>query len=268
MGLLLCLIVLAVTVRPVNQRDAHWYESFVLAVLSPFQRAISFTGETAKGLVNGYIFLLGVSEENEELRSLNRQLAYKTLLLEDVSSENERLRRLLKMSESFSWETIAAEVIGYNPRSEFRLLTINRGSRHGLKKRMPVVSAEGLVGQIYRVAPSSSQVLLLTDPTSAVDARTERKGARGLVVGKVLTTQWNRSIYLTALEFVDRVSPIEQGDQLVTTGLDGIFPAGIPVGRISQVKVDTQGIFKEAQVVPSVEPMALQEVLIILNGES
>lgn len=268
MGLILCLTVLAVTVRPTEEAEAHWYESLALTVLSPFQRSVNFVGDSVKSVFGGYIYLLGVASENEELRALNRQMAYRTLLLEEATGENERLRRLLGMRDAFSWETIGAEVIAYNPRAEFRLMTIDRGSRSGIRKRMPVVAAHGLVGQIYRVGPYSSQVLLLTDPTSAVDARTEEHGARGLIVGKVLTTEWNRSFFLTALEFVDRVSLVEEGDRLVTTGLDGIFPAGIPIGRISEVKIDSQGIFKEARVVPSVDPMALQEVLIILNGDS
>jgi len=268
LGLILCLTVLAVTIRPPVEREAHWYESLVLTVLFPFQRAVSFVGDSARNVVGRYVYLLNVASENEELRDLNRQMSYKALLLEDVTAENERLRRLLKMRDAFSWETVAAEVIAYNPRAEFRIITINRGSRHGIEKRMPVVAADGLVGQVYRVGLHSSQVLLLTDPTSAVDARAEESGARGLVVGKVLTTQWNRSFFLTALEFVDRVSPIEEGSQLITTGMDGIFPGGIPLGRVRQVKVDSQGIFKEAIVIPSVDPMALQEVLIILKGES
>lgn len=268
LGLIACLTVLAVTIHPPANRETRWYEKTVLTILSPFQRTVNFVTDSVKSIVGGYVFLVGVASENEELRAVNRHLAYRTMLLEETESENERLRRLLSLQKTKHWETVAAEVIAFNPRSEFRLMTINRGSRHGLKQRMPVIASEGLVGQVYRVAPSTSQILLLTDPTSAVDAKVETGGARGLLVGKILTTQWNRSFFLTSLEYVDRVAPVANGVQIVTTGLDGIFPRGIPIGHVSQVKVDSQGIFKEAQVVPSVDPMSLEEVLVILNVKS
>jgi len=216
-------------------------------------------------VVRRYIYLVEVSAENQALTENNQQLEYKALLFQKVMEENSRLRAMLVYKQNTPWKTMAAQVIAHNPRAEFRMLTINRGEKDGVRRRMPVVAPQGLVGQVYRVGPHASSVLLITDPTSAVDARINETGARGLIKGRVMGAEWQRSYFMTALEFVDRASLVRTGGLVMTTGLDGVFPEGIPIGEISQINEDDLGLFKEAAVMPKVELMAVREVLVILR---
>jgi rod shape-determining protein MreC len=258
---------LSLTVGPPEDKESTWYEAIFFGVLSPFQRGTTFVGQNSKNIFNKYVLLMNVAEENLLLRQKQQQLEAQLLLLRKIGEENNRLRSLLKFKEARLWESVAARVIAHNPQAEFRLLTIDRGSQAGLKKRMPVVSSQGLIGQIYRVGRSSSQVLLLTDPTSAVDARLMDTRARGLIRGRVLSTKWDRNYFITALEYVDRISLISVGGMVLTSGLDGVFPEGIPIGTVREVHEDSYGIFQEAEVVPLTDFMALREVLVITEWE-
>lgn len=258
---------LSISITPSENREGRWYETVFFAVLSPFQRATSAVGHNVGQLFKKYIYLVNVEEENQTLHQKQQQLEAQLLLNRRIIEENRRLRSLMGLRESRAWSTVAARVIAHNPQAEFRLMTIDQGSKQGLKKRMPVVSPQGLVGQIYRLGRNSAQVLLITDPSSAVDARLSEQGARGLIRGRVLTTQWDRNYFITALEYVDRVSRIPKGGLVMSTGLDDIFPEGIPIGVISQVKENSYGIFQEAEVVPLVDLMALREVLVITGWQ-
>lgn len=267
-GLIFCLIVLSVTIQSPRNRETYWYESTFFTVLSPFQRAATAVSDSVTQVFYGYLYLVGVQAENRQLKDEKQQLQYQSLLFAKLKDENQDLRRLLDLKQTVPWQSVAADVIAHNPQSEFRMITINRGRKHGIRKRMPVVAADGLVGQVYRVGPNASQVLLITDPTSAVDAQTNDGTARGLIVGRVVGAQLNRDHFLTAMEFIDRAVLVRDGSVVMTTGLDGIFPAGIPIGTVSAVKQNPDGIFKEAQVVPKVDLMVIRQVLVIQNGGS
>ena len=267
-GLIFCLVVLSVTAQSPRDQESHWYESVFFTVLSPFQRAATAISGSVAQVFNGYVYLVGVEAENRQIQHENQQLQSQSLLFDKLEHENQYLRRLLDLKQTVPWQSVAADVIAHNPQSEFRMITINRGRKHGIRKRMPVVAADGLVGQVYRVGPSSAQVLLITDPTSAVDAQTNDGIARGLIVGRVVGTQWNRNHFLTAMEFIDRAALVQDGSEVMTTGLDGIYPAGIPIGTVSAVKQNPDGIFKEAQVIPTVDLMVIRQVLVIQNGGS
>ncbi len=266
--LLFSLVLLSLTVSPPQDRAPRWHETLFFALLSPFQRVTTVVSDQVHSVVTGYFYLVDVEKENRVLKKEGQQLQEKLLLHQSVLEEANRLRTLLEFKKFSTWKTMAARVSGYGPQAEFRLLTINRGTRDGVRRHMPVVAAEGLVGRIYRTGSRASQVLLITDPTSAVDGRVESTGARGLIRGRLVTTTWDRRHFLTALEFVDRATVVPAGSTVLTSGLDGIFPVGIPIGIVQKVSIDSQGLFKEAQVLPQVEMMELQEVVVILDWEA
>lgn len=264
-GLVFTLSVLSFTVDPFESSESAWYEKAFFSALSPFQRVSMLTGRKIKHFVNQYVFFIDTAEENRILRERQRELDAQLLLFRHVLEENQRLKSLLQLKASRPWTSITAKIIAHSPQAEFRLLTIDQGAKHGIRIRMPVVSAQGLVGQVSRVGETSAQVLLLTDPSSAVDARQAETGARGLIRGRLFETYWDRRYYLTVLEYVDRTSQIPVGGTIVTSGLDGIFPEGIPIGAVRTAREDAYGIFQEAEIVPFVDLMALQEVLVITH---
>src|SRR5262249_27069282 len=150
----------------------------------------------------------------------------------DLEKENQRLSSLLDLKSKLALRTVTAQVTGAPPLAPYGLITIDKGSEDGLHRRSAVVAADGLVGQVARVFPHESQVLLITDPTSAVDGRIEPSGARGLVVGKSLKLGLKREIYISAFEYLSQSVDVAEGTPVVTSGMDGVYPAGIPIGRV------------------------------------
>ncbi len=262
-ALLFLLTLLSLTVHPPEDRTASWYETIFFGALSPLQKGATFIGRSAKDLVADYVNLVHVAADNRQLKQQVSSLESQLLLYRSVVDENRRLRSLLKYQQEKPWTTLAARIVAYSPQAEFRLVTINKGSRDGLKKRMPVISEKGLIGQIYRLGYSSAQVLLITDPTSAVDARLLDTGARGLIRGRILTTELNRNFFITGLEYIDREALVKIGSLVVTSGLDKVFPAGIPIGLVKKVNEDSLGFFKHAEVLPLSNFLSLRDVLVV-----
>jgi len=155
---------------------------------------------------------------------------------------------------------IAVEVIGQDPTSWFKSVTINKGERDGVQKGMAVISPEGVVGQILKTAPHYATVLLMTDYNSAIDAVIQRTRAKAIVEGQ----EENRC----QLKYLLRTEEVVVGDVVITSGLGGIFPKGLMVGEIRKVDKKGHGVFQYAELVPSVDLTKLEEVLIISTSPS
>jgi len=150
---------------------------------------------------------------------------------------------------------VVAEVIGQDPTSWFKSMTINKGERDGVRKGMAVISPDGVVGQILKTSPNHATVLLITDYNSAVDTIVERTRAKAIVEGK----GENRC----QLKYLLRAEEVIVGDVVITSGLGGIFPKGLKVGEITNVDKEGHGIFQYAELVPGVDLTKLEEVAVI-----
>ena len=246
-------------------RRATWYEEILWNIISPPQRAFSSISETFSNTWSNYFMLIGIKKENDDLKIKVSSLEDELISEREVSQENERLRALLSYHDSFPQKTLVARVIANDPRSEFKSVTINRGYADGVEPLMPVIGPKGLVGKVGEVGAHVAKVLLVTDPNSAVDAMVQRSRARGLLIGEVSRTVMRPGFYLTRLEYLRRVSDIRDGDVVVTSGLDRIFPPGVPVGTLHDLKNTRYGVFREAVVVPFENMTELQEVLVLLS---
>jgi rod shape-determining protein MreC len=172
--------------------------------------------------------------------------------------ENRRLRKLLSLKEHHDFPTAAAQVIGEDALGWYRALIIDRGSQDGVLPGMPANAPAGVVGRVSTTSGSVSKVMLITDPGLSLDCRVARTRDRGVLSG-YLAKQ-------CIVRYVDLGSGVKSGDEVVTSGLDGIFPRNLPVGTVDQVRKDSQGMFVEALVKPSVNFSELEEVLIILGA--
>jgi rod shape-determining protein MreC len=177
--------------------------------------------------------------------------------MKEMKLANERLRQLLQFREKDSPSMIGAEVIGQDPSSWFKSVTINKGERDGVKKGMAVISPAGVIGQILKTAPHYATVLLLTDYNSAVDSIVQRTRAKTIVEGK----GENRC----QLKYLRRAEEVAVGDVVVTSGLGGNFPKGLMVGEIKKVDKKGHGVFQYAELVPSVDLTQLEEVFVIIE---
>lgn len=259
--LILILLFYGLSVR--GGEHLSWHQQIVVAVFTPFQKSFTFMGRGVANIWNHYFALVGVSKENDQLKKIAAQQKSELRRLVETESENSRLRQLLGFKDRYSLDTVGAEVIANDPRGDFRAVTVNKGRSDGVAVNMPVVTASGLVGRVADVSGNTSRVLLINDPNNAVDVVVQRSRARALLVGTMAGTELSPNYYLSRLEYLNRKSDIVEGDILVTSGMDGIYPSGIPAGVVTDLEHNPSGVFKDAKVVPFADFASLEEVLIV-----
>jgi len=212
------------------------------------------TGELG-GLWKGYVGLVGVQAENRELKERLRRLDAEHQHDAEVELENRRLARLLDFHSDVPSQIVTARVIAKDASGLFESLMLDRGETDGIKPGMAVVCADGVVGRIAQSSWHAARVLLLSDHNSGVDAIVQRTRARGIVEGAL-----NRTC---SMKYIKRGDEIDVNDVVVTSGLDGIFPKGVLIGKVSGVTRKDFGLFQVAEVVPSVDFAKLEEVLVL-----
>ncbi|NTW98764.1 MAG: rod shape-determining protein MreC [Geobacteraceae bacterium] len=252
-GILAALLVFSLNVP--RNREANFLERTVLGVLSPLLQPVSRVSGFVEDIWDGYIQLVDAHRENMALREDVRVLNQRVLEGNEALLSNQRLQRLLDMKTSVRAPTIAATVIGEDVTSWFRTLVINRGSSHGIREGMAVISADGVVGQTVKVTATTARVLLLTDHASGIAATIQRSRARGVVKGK--------GEMLCSLEFTTREEDVKVGDTVITSGIGGVFLKGLPIGEVTMVKRGEYGIFQTVSIRPIVNIPHLEEVLVV-----
>jgi rod shape-determining protein MreC len=232
----------------------------VLEVIGPVQRAVSAAGNWLDGVWRHYFNLVHAARENDELKDRVAGMRQDLTELQELKLANRRLRSLLNLEAREQHPTVAAEIVGVDPSSHFRTAIINRGTRDGVKPRMPVIQHQGVVGRVIWASPNYAKVLLLIDPNAAVDVLVQRSRVRGVVEGAGSDT-----LRLKYVLHNDKVIP---GDVLVCTGAAGVFPKGTLVGRVRSVEEKVKGVFLQVDVEPAVDFSRLEEVLVILRQRS
>jgi len=253
--LLLLSALVLISLRAQERRGITFLDGLFMEVCAPFQKGATYLTKKIQGIWEGYLFLVHLRRENEYLKKRIADLQKENDQMREMMLAQERLRRLLQFKETLSSTVVAAEVIGRDPSSWFKSLTINKGERDGIQKGMAVISPEGVIGQIFKTAPSYAVVLLLTDYNCAIDAIVQRTRAKAIVEG--------RGDNRCQLKYLLRSEDVVEGDRVVTSGLAGNFPKGLMIGEIKKVDKKGHGIFQSAELVTSVDFSRLEEVLII-----
>jgi rod shape-determining protein MreC len=197
--------------------------------------------------------------ESDKLRARNLQLSQQANEAAQLNAENTHLRNLLQLSQRMTTQSIPAE-IQYDTRDPFtQKVVIGRGSQQGIKDGSPVVNEDGVIGQVTRVFPMQSEVTLLTDKDQAVPVQIVRTGLRSVIYGTPKGDALD-------LRFVPISADVLAGDELVTSGLDGVYPPGLPVAKV--VRVDKQADTAFARVVcQPVAPVRGARDLLVLHYE-
>ena len=208
----------------------------VATVLYPLQRVLLMPRDFAQAASQtGLEALQGARDlraELDELRRIETANARTLLLAEQLAAENAELRRLLGAREQVVIPSVVAEVL-YQTRDPFaRRFVLDKGIQHGLAAGQPVVDAGGVIGQITRVFPLSSELTLVTDRNLSVPVQIDRTGARAIAYGD---TEPGR----LELRYVAANADVREGDAVSTSGLDGLYPQGLPVGRV--ILIDRAG---------------------------
>jgi rod shape-determining protein MreC len=240
-----------------------WLDRMVLEVSVPIQYVAARAAGGVSAIVEEYVMLVDARRESEELTAENSRLRQRVRELGQEARDNERMRGLLALREELPGETLTAEVIGKEVSPYFRVVRvrIDRGERDLLRAGMPVISAEGLVGQVRRTFGRYSDVLLTVDRTSAIDVVIDRTGARGMLRG---TGESDR--YMCRIQYLARTDEVDVGDEIYTSGLGQRFPPNILIGQVTRVTRQDFGLYQEVEVRPSVSFSSLEEVLILTAG--
>jgi rod shape-determining protein MreC len=205
-----------------------------------------------------YVWLKNLRGENESLKREVAELESKLTSYQEAFVENQRLRRLLDFKTSARAETVPAQVIMHDLTGWFQTLMVDKGFRDGITPDMPVVNDEGVIGRVLDVSDRHCRVLLITDQGSSVDAVDQRNRVRGILCGK----DPNGCL----LKYIRSNLDIREGDLVITSGKDGVYPKGLRLGVIQAAYKDPVDLFQKIEVKPLVRLSALEEVLIIKRG--
>jgi rod shape-determining protein MreC len=227
----------------------------LLEVMHPLQLGMTAVSRGATRVWEDYIALWSLREQNEALR---RRLAD----LEDLSRQaleldlaNRRLGELLELRAAWPEGTIAARVVGRSPSAVVRTVVLDKGEEHGVRKGMAVLAPDGVVGQVVAVSTHAARVMLIADANSGIDVLVQRSRVQGIATGAVENS--------CTLKYVQRGSDVAVGDTVITSGLDGIFPKGHPVGTITRVDARESRMFQEVEVKLSADLTRVEEVLVV-----
>ncbi len=241
--------------------DMNSVDRALMTVAAPLEYVAAVLARAVSRVVSGYVYLLDVKEDNNRLVFENARLRARARELESAEAENRRLRRLLGLREVIPEETVSAVVVAKDTTEYFRVAHVVLDSpATGLRENMPVVTLDGTVGTVLRVAGDKVDVQLTVDSGFGVDVVVERTGARGFVRGT-----GNRKRYEVRVEYVQRTDEVDVGDLLLTSGVGCRFPKGLPVARVTRVARREVGIYQEVEAEPTVDYSRLEEVLIVLT---
>ncbi|HTN71282.1 MAG TPA: rod shape-determining protein MreC [Methylomirabilota bacterium] len=251
--LLLSLYILTAAARGQLQRDP--VGPILLWLMRPLQLGAQMTTGWIQEVQQSYITVAGYKSENERLRKRIQDLEVERNRLLEAGATNQKLQQLLEFRSHLPSGSVTASIIANSASSWFQSCLLDRGSTDGIRKGMAVVTALGVVGQVVSTAAHSAKVLLITDPNSGVDVIVQRTRARGIVSGSLEN--------VTIMKYVKRSEDIQEGDRLITSGLDGVFPKGLMVGTATKVRKQHLGLFQYVEVMPAVISSQTEEVLVV-----
>lgn len=234
--LVLVAVCLVMLVADLRYRYLEVARQVISVATHPLQLAAAAPVDFVRNAGVYFATLVEVQVENAELRRTQLEAAQRLLRFEHLERQNEELRRLLAMSRSLTIHSLAAEILYDAPDPFARKVILDRGTHHGVVAGLAVADARGMIGQVTRVYPIQSEVTLITDKEQAIPVQVERNELRGVLVGG--------GKGLLEMRFVTNGSDIAPGDRLVTSGLDGIFLAGLPVARVVSVEPDGEVFLK------------------------
>ena len=245
------------TLSAKQEKGTHFLDSMVGVILSPFQNFFTQTIQSISDGINHYFFLVDVARENDQLNlEVQRLINEKNKLIERIASQK-RLAKLMAYEDDWEKKAVVASVIGKGATQWSKVIIINKGTQHGIRDHLAVVTDAGVIGQIIHAGLNTSKVLLIIDGRSAVDALFQNSRISGVVVGAGDDE--------CHLKFVPNTADVKVGDQVLSSGLGGIFPKGLIIGKVSQVTKKKQGLFQDITLVPSSDLSRLEEVLVLLS---
>ncbi|HEU5316707.1 MAG TPA: rod shape-determining protein MreC [Chloroflexota bacterium] len=239
-----------------SQRLLDGPRQLVLRVLAPVQAGVSRVGHSLSGVTSGWSEVSQLREENAALRRTVEELLQETVNLRAAELENRELREQLRYARANPSRTLVpAEVIGLDSSALLGYATLNRGTEAGVQIGMTVQTTGGLIGRVVAGTATTSRVLLINHPSSAVNARIQNNpGATGQVLGQADGR--------LVMRYIPQAETVRVNDVVVTSGLGGAFPPNVPIGRVAHVETRDVDLFQRAVVEPFVNFGRLGHVIV------
>jgi rod shape-determining protein MreC len=255
--------IVLISAQAKTRRGASYLESVVFGAFAEVQRASTSAVEGVQGAWQNYFALQEIRQENDQLKDEVAQLRIALQRERTLAEQSRGLQDLLDLRRELPLETTAARVIGGTASPEFRTITIDKGTQDGLGPDMAVIVPEGVVGRVVQATTRAAKVQLLIDSDAAAGAQVERSRAQGVVEGTPSGLRLN---------YVVGSADIAVGDRVVTSGIEGIFPAAIDgkyprgflIGHIESFRRGA-GQYVDVVVRPAVDFSALEAVLVVLT---
>lgn len=233
------------------------FRQITLEFLGPIQSFFTSISSGSNSFWDDYIALWEIRDENKRLRGMVDEYSEKLNEYTEAYFTYIALTKKLNYKEKESFPSITARVVGKDPSYWFQTVIVDRGENDGVVKGMVARNEKGVVGQIIQVSPNYSKILLANAPSSAIDAMVQKNRVRGILKGS------GKEGYI--LYYVLKKADVAVGDQIVTAGIGGIFPTGVPLGTVSMVRKKQRGMFQEIKVEPAVDFQRLETVFINLT---
>jgi rod shape-determining protein MreC len=230
------------------------FERAVMTIFSPVPKFVNWIGGTAQDMHYGYLDMRRAVNENVELRRKVASLTTENLKLRQSGGDMRRLRSLLAYSEQFAFQTSMAQTIMLDTAGRFKSIIIDRGSDDGVQVNDIIANANGLVGRVVLTTKDLAKVQLVTDINCSVGALVERTRRQGVVRGGGGT--------IVQMFDIPSLADVQPGDRILTAGIDGVYPKGIPIGAVVRSEPG-QSLFKSVTVKPAVDFGIIEEVIVI-----
>jgi rod shape-determining protein MreC len=230
--------------------------TWIMTPLSSLEKAANSVLGAITGTASSYIDLRGARAENIELRERVEQLTAEKNEALERAAELDRLRTQLALPSRAEYRKIAANVISRDASTWFRRMTIDRGTLDGVKLNMPVATAGGIVGRIISVGPNFANVQVITDKQAGLGAMLQESRAMGEVRGLENTR--------CELKNISSSETVQEGEAVVTTGLDRIYPKGLLVGTVERIEVDPKAPWHKIVIKPAAPVDRIEHVLVLL----
>ncbi|MEE9219315.1 MAG: rod shape-determining protein MreC [Acidobacteriota bacterium] len=258
--LLLCVILfillIALSSQARTEEGAGLLESILFRLVTPVARLAHSATDGAARWIDDYVDLRLTHVENMVFREELSQLQIEQQRWQAQKHEYVRLLKLLDLKERLPFDSVAARVVSRGHALGAHTLVVGRGTRDGLRRNQPIMVPDGIVGRVTEVGEFTAKVQLALNPNSSIAALTERSRAQGLVNG--------RGRGNLRMEYVSDLADVQPGDRIVTSGLDGIFPAGIVVGTVLRTERG-DGLVQSIEVEPAVDFGRLEEILVLVG---